>query len=133
MKTLKKISIFVALFSMAISFTACGDTKQNFAEQMAKEINAQKHMLSNSQVRIDKAEALPNYTVKTTATIFGADADYFFLSESDLETVKTTLIEYLRTQPDFNQIKLFGISLLYVYVDEKGNQLYEVFVTPNDY
>jgi len=123
----------IALIIMVICVSACGNPKQKIAEQLAKEINDQKSLISNSQVRIDYAEVLPNFTVKTNSTIFGVDGTDFFMTEEILNETKQMMLSTFKTQPEILKVKDAGISLLYSYADENGIFLYEIAINPEDF
>jgi hypothetical protein len=128
-----KISTITVLFFTAILLISCGGVKQRMAEIEAKQMNIQCPMMISESVRMEKCEALPNLTIKYTATIFGINGNDFSLSGTQLQEMKHSMIGILQNKWQFEQIKKIGYSYQYVYYDETGIPLYEVLITPDDY
>ncbi|GHS87706.1 hypothetical protein FACS1894201_09020 [Bacteroidia bacterium] len=134
MKNIRSIAtMVVAVIFLTISFTACNYANQKFVEMMARDIDAQCPVYLNSQIRIDKCEALPNATIKCTGTMLSMDGNEFSISGQALAQTKNSMVKQLQNQPDFAQIQEYGVSYIYAYFDASGNPLYEVLITPDDY
>lgn len=132
-KSAKNILSILTLLSCLLLFTQCKDMAvQKFIELFVSIENKNCPRMIDNITRLDSCIALPNKTVKYSATILHLDASKINTKESS-ELVKKNLVYALQTNPQLKEGLKLGISFLYLYHDQKGSLIYEISITPDDY
>jgi len=88
-------------------------------------------MYVDSLTRMDNTMALPdntfqyNYTIKIDTTVS---------SLSELKTnLKSIILNSVKTNPALKEFRDNSVTMAYSYNDEKGNFLFKIELSPNDY
>ncbi|MDR0874397.1 MAG: hypothetical protein LBN27_13200 [Prevotellaceae bacterium] len=137
MKILNYKSVLSLLFlSVMLCLNSCSEIKQQQLVEEANKLNATLPMVTDG-IRIDKCVVEPGLTLKYTATILGVkakDLDFRMLaSQSFLDQSKREIVTMLKDSSDFEEIRELGVTIIYSYFDIRGNHLFDVRITSNDY
>lgn len=97
----------------------------------ANEINRNLPMMVDQNTRLDSTAALPESKLMYRYTILNIDP----LPDGDVlvETLRPTTLNNYKTSQDMADLRKMNVTLVYSYADDKGNELAQFQVSPQDF
>lgn len=134
MKLLSKTLSLLAIALLALTFTQCKNNQQKL-EQAVKEFNKSCPMEMGGIIRLDKAEALPDNTMKMYATLFDNDGTYSTETTAEMirKSVGAQMVRGMATSPEMKDLKDMSATLILSMKTDKGYQIQDIVVTAEEY
>ncbi|MDR2955072.1 MAG: hypothetical protein LBV43_08320 [Prevotella sp.] len=126
----KQNTLFLLLFTM-LTFSQCAGNIDDQLKKIAQEANAQCPKMLDQWTRLDSCAVYP-----------GKKYTYYHSVINDAKITDTTLfktnlkpqiISIVRTNPDMKFFRDNDVTLNYRYNDEKGNYIFSITATPEEY
>jgi hypothetical protein len=124
-----------------ILLCACGQlSKHKNLKEISAEFNKQCPSMRDSETRLDKTSVLSNNFFELTFTLVHLEKENIDVNGLEKE-LKKFLIDYLKNsfkkdKTDNNyleSLKNNNVTFKYIYLDNKGQQLTQLFIRPIDY
>lgn len=128
MKQFAKTTLgIIAILSLSLFFIDCSNAKKKFLEQQIEVINKQCPLEMGNGITMEKCKLEGGDTMTTEFTV--ADPSMLTINEEG----KASIVAALKSAPEFDQIKEFGITYVYAYYDSNKNLIGEVRIKADDY
>ncbi len=135
MKLLFKILSLSAILAMSLSFIQCKQGDQEKLETFVKEFNKTCPQEVAGIVRLDRAEALPDKTIKMYTTIYDNDGTLGNKVVADMvsKSVGAQIVRATATSPEMKPLRDMSVTFIVSMQTNKGFEFEDITVTPEEY
>lgn len=131
---MKKISIIILSLMLllgGVSMVSCGGVDSKL-KTVVEEFNKTTPMDVGPGIRIEKMEIPSSKTIKCIATFTTMTKDQINVEQIE-PMLKPAMISALKSDPNFKVFVDNKVSVIYVFNDKNGDNIFEINLKPEDY